>query len=83
MVDRPFEHAKKREVKSVLVQSMIDTHGMQAAGSSTSAMALELLKGINDPAQLQILKDSCATAFVGKLRRRYKLSVRYGPTTTI
>jgi len=48
MVEMPFEHAKERE----------------AAGSSASAMALDLLRGIKDSSQLQLLKDTCATAFV-------------------
>ena len=33
-------------------------------------MALDLLRGskdIDDPSHLQLLKDTCATAFVGKL----------------
>ncbi|KAG9318156.1 cytochrome P450 [Chiua virens] len=36
-------------------------------GSSASAVALDLLKrnkNINDPSQLQLIKDTCATAFV-------------------
>jgi len=49
MRDGPFEYARKRE----------------AAGISAPAMALDLLKSSNDPAQLQILKDTCATAFAG------------------
>lgn len=29
-------------------------------------MGLDLLKGVDDPSQLQLLKDTCATAFIGK-----------------
>lgn len=45
------------------------TYGMQAMGSSASAMALDLLKDIKDDdhSRLQLVRDSCATAFVGKI----------------
>lgn len=39
-------------------------------GSSAPAMALDLLKDIKDiedPSRLQLLRDTCATAFVGEL----------------
>lgn len=39
-------------------------------GSSASSMALDLLretKDVDDLSRLQLLKDTCATAFVGKL----------------
>ncbi|KAG6370802.1 cytochrome P450 [Boletus reticuloceps] len=52
MIEEPFEYATKRE----------------AMGSSTSAMALDLLratKDVDDPSQLQLSKDTCVTAFVG------------------
>ncbi|KAF8123446.1 cytochrome P450 [Boletus edulis] len=51
MIEEPFEYATKRE----------------AMGSSASAMALDLLratKDVDDPSQLQLSKDTCATAFV-------------------
>jgi cytochrome P450 len=50
MITEPFEYARKRE----------------AMGSSASAMALDLLKDIKDDdhSRLQLVRDSCATAFV-------------------
>ncbi|KAG9318126.1 cytochrome P450 [Chiua virens] len=51
MIEEPFKRAKQRETM----------------GSSASAVALEFLKrtkDIEDPVQLQLLKDTCATAFV-------------------
>jgi hypothetical protein len=37
-------------------------------GSSASAMAVDLLRGTGDDdlSRLQLLRDTCATAFVGK-----------------
>ncbi|KAF8558411.1 cytochrome P450 [Imleria badia] len=50
MITEPFEHARKRE----------------AMGSSASAMAVDLLRGTGDDdlSRLQLLRDTCATAFV-------------------
>ncbi|KAG9318013.1 cytochrome P450 [Chiua virens] len=51
MIEEPFKHARKRE----------------AIGSDTSAVAFDLLrraKDVDDPSQLQLIKDTCATAFV-------------------
>ena len=38
-------------------------------GSNASAMALDLLRGTRDDdlSRLRLLRDACATAFVGKL----------------
>ncbi|KAG9316917.1 cytochrome P450 [Chiua virens] len=50
LIEEPFQYARKRE----------------AMGSSASAMALDFLKRpkiVDDPLQLQLLKDTCATAF--------------------
>ncbi|KAF9234009.1 cytochrome P450 [Melanogaster broomeanus] len=51
MISEPFEHARKRE----------------ADGTAAPAMAIDLLKsmkGADDPSHLQLVKDTCATAFV-------------------
>ena len=43
---------------------------MQAASKNGLAIASNLLRGMNEadhPSQLQLLKDTCATAFVGEL----------------
>ncbi|KAF8123441.1 cytochrome P450 [Boletus edulis] len=56
MIEEPFEYARKRE----------------AMGSSASAMALDLLratKDVDDPSQLQLSKDTCATAFLVQKRQ--------------
>ncbi|KAG9318131.1 cytochrome P450 [Chiua virens] len=51
MIEEPFEYARQQETM----------------GSSASAVALDMLKGlkdINDASELQLLRDTCATAFV-------------------
>ena len=70
MITEPFEHARKREVNSYSFTRTVRTHRRQAMGSSAPAMAIELLrstKDVDDLSRLQLLKDTCATAFVGKL----------------
>ncbi|KAF9233443.1 cytochrome P450 [Melanogaster broomeanus] len=48
MISEPFEYARKRE----------------ADGTAATAMAIGLTQGTDDPSHLQLVKETCATAFV-------------------
>lgn len=69
MITEPFEHAEKRKVKFPLARVCSYDSLKQAMGSDASAVALDLLrttKDLDDLAQLQLFKETCATSFVGE-----------------
>ncbi|KAF8123450.1 cytochrome P450 [Boletus edulis] len=66
IIEEPFEYARKRE----------------AIGSNASAMAFGLLratKDVDDPSQLQLSKDTCATAFITSILKSFMLAMLQHP----